>query len=163
MDRFLQRSVDVLTIIVGLAALIVIGARFVTPPASSVEIADNVRLDAEATGIDFSVESKTLLMVLRSDCGFCQESMPFYRRLLERDTSNVQVIVAAPPYDAGIGDYLASEEVNPDSVVFVNAGVLPVSGTPTLLVVDAEGLVTHAWVGLLNADREEEVFNALFG
>ena len=101
--------------------------------------------------------------MLQSECGYCQQSIPFYRRLLEHDTADVQIVVAAPPHDTGIEDYLASEWVNPDAVVFVEGGVLPVSGTPTLLLVDSEGLVTHAWIGLLDAGREAEVIDALFG
>lgn len=53
--------------------------------------------------------------------------------------------------------------IDPDAVVFVEGGVLPVSGTPTLLLVDSEGLVTHAWIGLLDAGREADVIEALFG
>ena len=29
-------------------------------------------------------------MVLRSDCRFCQQSMPFYPRLLERNTRDLE-------------------------------------------------------------------------
>ena len=58
--------------------------------------------------------------------------------------------------------YLASEDVTPDSVVFVDDGVLPVSGTPTLLMVDRDGVVTNAWIGLLSEERKAEVIDALF-
>ena len=102
-----------------------------------------------------------LILALRSDCPFCQQSMPFCRRLLARDRAGARIVVAAPPRDTGIGDYLAAESVAPDSVVFPAPGALPVPGTPTLLLVDSSGLVTHAWIGLLNADREREVFDAL--
>ena len=125
------------------------------------------RLESEAVGqrIDGAgldlAPYPTLIMALRSDCGFCQESMPFYRRLLARDRAGVRIIVAAPPADTGIADYLASESVNPDTVAFVEPDAVPVSGTPTLLLVDGEGLVTHAWIGLLNAEREAEVLDAV--
>lgn len=32
-----------------------------------------------------------------------------------------------------------------------------------MLLVDGQGLITHAWIGLLNGDREAEVISALFG
>ena len=102
-------------------------------------------------------------MVLQSDCGFCQESMPFYRRLLERDHEDLGIVVAAPPSDRVIGDYLASEGVNPDSIVFVDLSELSVPGTPTLLLADDEGQVMRAWVGLLNAEREAELIATVFG
>ncbi len=48
-------------------------------------------------------------------------------------------------------------------VLFVELGVLPVSGTPTLLLVGSDGLVTHSWIGLLDAKREAELLRVLFG
>ncbi len=119
-------------------------------------------MHASAIGGDFSTSRQTLIIALQSGCGFCQQSMPFYRRLLERDTDDVRIVVAAPPYDTGIGDFLAAEGVEPDSVVFAGTGALPISGTPTLLLVDGAGLVTHGWIGLLNAEREAEVLEAVF-
>ncbi len=90
--------------------------------------------------------------------------MPFYRRLVVVDRGDTQIVVVAPPRDAGvIGDYLASEGVAPDSVVFLGSGLLPVGGTPTLLMVDRDGVVTNAWIGLLDNEREAEVIDALFG
>ena len=145
-----------------------LGWRAVAPPAGPTgpafgQEAVGTSLDGGAIGIDFAEPRATLIMVLASDCPFCQESMPFYRRLLSHDRARVQVVVAAPVRDAGMGDYLASESVTPDAQVFVEAGILPVGGTPTLLVVDSEGVVTHAWVGLLDAEREADVLGVLFG
>ena len=164
---YIPRIADVVTILAGVALLVLVVFRSnsvinLPDPFTQLE-AESVGQRIDAVGrLDFA-ESQTLIMALQSDCGFCQKSMPFYRRLLERDANEVQIVVAAPPRDSRIGDYLASENVNPDSVVFVQPGTLPVQGTPTLLLVDNEGLVTHAWIGLLNADREAEVIDAMFG
>lgn len=111
----------------------------------------------------FDLNGRTLLMVLRSDCRFCQQSMPFYRRLLERSRQGVEIVVAAPASDTGIAGYLESEGVAPDSVVLVQPGTLPVQGTPSLLLVDDGGGVTQAWVGLLDTAREASVLDALSG
>lgn len=158
--RKLQVAADVATVVLAAAAIVALAVVYWPESPTAPETFD-VWID-ESTGIDPANAPRTLIMALDSGCGFCQESMPFYRRLLEHDTSDVQIVVAAPPYDTGIGDYLASEGVEPDSVVFAEPGALPVSGTPTLLLVDGEGLVTHAWIGLLSADREQEVFDALW-
>ena len=123
----------------------------------------DIVIEESLTGIDFSVAPRTLIIALQTDCQFCQESMPFYRRLLERDTSDVQMVVAAPSTDRGIGDYLASENIVPDSIVFVGPTSLPVSGTPTLLLADPEGVVTHLWLGQMAVESEAEIFEVLFG
>ena len=115
-------------------------------------------------GIDWTAAEHTLVLSLDSECVFCTESTPFYRRVQEYDTADVQVVVVAPFYDLGMNDYLAAQSLRPDEVVMVTElSTLPESGTPTLLLVDRDGLVTHAWIGLLSSDREEEVLAAVFG
>ena len=160
----LRRLTDIVVLVLGLSLLLVVVGRYLPFTFRTWQVPDayieDVFIDA-SSGVDFSAAPKTLVLVLRSDCVFCQESMPFYRRLLsDRDAADVQVVVAAPPFDTQIGEYLESERVYADSVVFVAADALPVSGTPTLLMVDNTGLITHAWLGQLNAEREQEVLSA---
>ena len=169
MDRVLGLLSDVLIIVVAVVVLGVIGIRYTslfgaptdfrTPGAQAV----GERIDSVGVDIDFGASAKTLVMALDSDCVFCQQSMPFYRRLLEADRADTQIVVATSPDDSAIIDYLSTERVNPDTVVFVEPGTLPVPGTPTLLLVDDQGLITHAWVGLLDDYREAEVISSLFG
>ncbi len=164
----LRRLTDIVVLLLGVCLLVVLVGRYVPFTFRTWQVPDTylseVFVDASLSGIDFSVAQKTLILVLQSDCVFCQESMPFYRRLLsDRGVTDVQVVAAAPPYDTRIGEYLVSEGVTVDSVVFVESGVLPVSGAPTLLMVDSKGLVTHAWLGLLNAEHESEVMSVAFG
>ena len=128
---------------------------FTPPPPPGV----GAVLDGEALGIDFTGQ-RTLIMVLASDCGYCLESMPFYRALLPK-LQAVQVVVAAPPSDRQIGEYLAAERVEPDDIVFVHGGELPVAGTPTLLLADGSGVIQEAWLGLLNEERQQEVSRSL--
>lgn len=166
MEISLPRVADAVTVLVGIALLVALPTSLLREDPLSPNL-----LEASVVGeridplgeVDFSTTTRSLVMVLQSDCVFCQESMPFYRRLVAADRSDAQIVVVAPPRDAGIiGDYLASEGVTPDSVVFVGSGVLPISGTPTLLLVDRDGVVTNAWIGLLSEEREAEVTDALF-
>ena len=157
----LGKLADAITVVVGVAVLAALGARYL----SSGPVAPGVgeRLDP-SVGIDVAAGSQALVLALQSNCQFCQESMPFYRRVLvERNSGELQIVVAAPSHDVGIGEYLAQEGLHPDDVVFVERGQVPVAGTPTLLVVDASGMVTHAWIGRLDADQEAEVMSVLFG
>ena len=156
----LQRFADGLTVVVGLVALGVIGARVFDSPASVAPAGPSeVQLDASAIGIDFSAADRTFVMVIQSDCPYCEESLAFYEGLPR--SAAVQVVIAAPAGDAEIEKYRAA--IEPDSVVFVEPGVMPVSSTPTLLLADRRGIVESAWVGLLDASREEQVMSAVFG
>lgn len=156
--RWLAATGDGITIIVGIVLLSVIGFRYLAPADNSPEL--DIRLD-RSLGIDWTESRATLIVALQSDCAYCRESMPFYRRLMEHDNDAVQIVVTAPPSDAGIADFLAEERVQPEALLYLEPGLLPVSGTPTLLLVDSAGVVTHAWIGLLNAAREREVLDAI--
>lgn len=151
-------AADVLTIAVCIVLLALFARAYLPAPPVATPIPTAVHLD----GVDFSTAPRTLIMALRSDCPFCQESMPFYRRLLARDREGAQFVVIAPAEDTEIGSYLASGGVEPDSVLFAEPDAMPVPGTPILLLVDSAGLVTEAWIGLLSAERERQVFDALW-
>ena len=165
-EKWVRIAGDTVTVVVGVLLIVVLGLRLLGGDRPGIQQQQqqvvDVRLESDI-GIDFAAASITLIMALQSDCGYCQESMPFYRRLLEHDTDDVQIVVAAPPGDSGIVAYLKSEGVTPDSVIFVELSRLPVSGTPTLVLTEGEGLVTHAWIGLLDAEREAELIDTLFG
>ena len=158
MQRRLQTAGDIVTILAGLAVMAVVVARYLPGEERGASVGAGPglgqRLDGETLGVDFST-GPTLILVLQSDCGFCRDSMPFYRRLLSR--ARIPVVVVAPLQDAGIAGYLGAQDVEPSAVVYAAAGDVPVTGTPTVLLVDADGVVAGSWPGLLSEAREHEV------
>lgn len=168
------RVADLLTIVVGVALLVVLALRMDTaelpPPTPIGGVASggpvipppDVNLDAAEVGIDWTAGVRTLLLVLQSDCEFCQQSVPFYRRLLDQDTDEIQNAVVAPARDVEMSPYLLSEGIIPDTLAFVENGVVPVPVTPTLLLVDSTGSVIHAWIGVLEPEQEAEVLAVTF-
>ena len=157
--KWVPAVADAATILVALVVLAVVGMRFVGggvlgPPPT------DVKLDAES-GIDFSRVERTLVAVLQSDCTFCAQSRPFYEQLGRRERDGVQIVIVAPPNDTGIDSYRSL--LAPDDLVFVRPGVLPVSSTPTLLLVARDGTVEATWIGLLSPEREAEVLTLVFG
>ena len=160
---------DVVLIVVGLVVMGMLLSRSTSPaPVIPAELlSEENRFVGQLytfDQVDWAAAQHTLVLSLDSECIFCTESIPFYRRMQAHDATDVQIVVVAPFYDFGMMDYLAAQNLQPDKVVMVNElNTLPDSGTPTLLLVDRDGLVTHAWIGLLSSDREEEVLSAVFG
>lgn len=146
-----------------LAAAMVVGIRHGATPQPAGVARSVFRLDGTAAGMDFSAARRTLVVAIRQDCPACAASMPFYRRLTDRAASDVRVVVAAPPGDVEIERYLAAHGVKADAVVRRTADTLPVSATPTLLLVDAAGFVEHFWVGVLSPAAEEDLLTGVFG
>ena len=144
--------------------MVVIGVVLVTMLASKlVDFASDeadqvVRLNDEMLGIDFAAAERTLLAVLRSDCVYCERSQPFYARLGTMPRSGVQIAIAGPPGDTGLETYV--ELLRADLVVFPEE--VPARGTPSLLLIDRQGVVEASWIGLLDVQGEEEVLTALF-
>jgi hypothetical protein len=52
----------------------------------------------ELAGVDFTKSDKTLLLVIRSTCKYCTESMPFYKGLAgdSKLTATVRIVAVSP-------------------------------------------------------------------
>jgi len=121
-------------------------------------------IDAVA-GVDFKAARRTLVMVVREDCRYCAESLPFYQKLTEARAKNpgqdLRVIVATTDAHETLAAYLRSNRVDVDKVVTIAAGALKVPGTPSLLLVDATGRILSFWRGKLPPQQEQEVLRVL--
>jgi hypothetical protein len=112
------------------------------------------------SGIDWRKSQKTLLLALSTACHFCTESSPFYRRLVNERTST-RLVALVPQAEEEGRAYLRSVGVGIDEVRHVTFKGLGLTGTPTLLLVDENGVVSDVWVGALTPNKEEEVISRL--
>jgi len=109
---------------------------------------------------------RTLVIAVSPLCHFCNESLPFYKQLLDRrnQTGSAVKVIAAVPNAKAREDELKTFQaggVQPDGVVPADFGSIKVPGTPTLMLVDREGKVLNVWVGKLEEDRQQEVLKSL--
>ena len=112
---------------------------------------------------------QTLVMAVAPGCHFCDESLPFYKQLIEERNqkgSKVQVMAAVPMQGAeetknAEQAKLTGAGVTPDHLVNVDFSAIKVPGTPTLLLVDHQGKVLDVWVGKLDPDGEKAVLARL--
>jgi hypothetical protein len=111
---------------------------------------------------DWKSHEMTLVMAMRSDCHFCQVSMPFYKHLAELQADNqfrAHLLAVMP--DTRAANPLQSGGINVQGVYELPLNSIHVSGTPTLLLVNASGRVDQAWVGLLTPAQEKDVITVL--
>ncbi|HZI18070.1 MAG TPA: hypothetical protein VEY09_05685 [Pyrinomonadaceae bacterium] len=118
---------------------------------------------AALPGVDWAQNGNTLLLVLSSDCRFCTESGPFYQRLArERESRPGVRLIAVLPQEVSEGrKYLEGLGVKVDEVRQASPLSTGAGGTPTLILVGADGTVKDSWVGRLAAPQEAEVLNRL--
>ena len=113
--------------------------------------------------ISYARRPLTLILFERSGCQYCTHSMPFYESLSSTlDRSRVQFVAASVEMKDVSEQYLHSHSVIPDFVVQLpSTRSYPIHGTPTLVLVDNAGKVRDSWVGVLDADGEPEVKDAI--
>jgi thioredoxin-related protein len=109
---------------------------------------------------------RAMVVALSPTCHFCNESMPFYKKLIEERNSKsspVKVIAAVPNEQAKAEENkkFAEAGVKPDQVVTMDFAAIKVPGTPTVLHVDNNGKVLDVWVGKQDSGGERKILKKL--
>jgi hypothetical protein len=104
-------------------------------------------------------------MAIREDCSYCQDSMPFYRKLTAARGANeravIRLVVVSTDAAPSMSAHLRASQVQVDDVVSITPGKMKIPGTPLLLLVDGNGKVKQVWRGRLGPQQEREVLAAL--
>jgi len=111
-------------------------------------------------GVDWKQSKQTLVLALSTGCHYCTDSAPFYRQLASIPRST-RLIALLPQPIAESRDYLRSLGVTVDDVKQVQFSSIKINGTPTLLLVNANGLVTKSWIGKLAEDQQKDVLKEI--
>lgn len=115
----------------------------------------------EIPGVAWNPSHLSAVVYLSTRCHFCDESMPFYRRLAEqhqKDPSRIPDFLAiSPEAPAQVEEHLRDNHVTFDQVYQIGLPHSFLRGTPTLLIVDGDGVVRRVDVGKLSAIKEEEI------
>lgn len=113
--------------------------------------------------IDWAQKDQTLLITLQKGCHYCAESAPFYQRLAREVDSRqkTQLVAVLPQATTETLQYLSDLSVPISNVRQATLGSLKVAGTPTLIMVNREGIVTDVWIGKLSPEKESEVLSKL--
>lgn len=124
-------------------------------PSSSIETGTKITLP----NWDWSTSPQTLVLVLSSDCKYCTASAPFYRRLVSQGSlsQSTRLLAIFPQAPKESRDYLASLEIQIDDLQRAAPAALGAKGTPTLILINASGVVIQSWEGLLPPNAEAEV------
>ena len=102
--------------------------------------------------VDYGSAQQTLLIALNTDCSYCKESVPLYRRVMDAyppGSKSVRVVALFPNKSKEVADYLTANSLKVDSISDVNFTTLHVSGTPTMILVNSRGELQNFWLGRL--------------
>lgn len=109
-------------------------------------------------GYDWHSYPETLVVAVRRGCIYCERSYPLYRRLdsLEHGGGlKPHMLIVMPDDPVGGAELLRSQQITSQSISNTPLGDVKVSGTPTLLLVDANGRLLQSWVGELDSSKAD--------
>src|SRR6202044_401626 len=121
-------------------------------PSRPVQIGANMK--HLSLGVDWSANNRTLLLALQTNCHFCTESAPFFRRLAAASVGNARTVAVLPQSPDAAKQYLDGLGVRVDEIKQASLPGIGVTGTPTLMLVDSSGFVRGAWTGVLTSGGE---------
>jgi thioredoxin-related protein len=111
-------------------------------------------------GVNWQQNKQTLVLALSNTCHFCTESGPFYQRIT-KSRGGTRLVAVVPQTESEGKRYLETLGVSVDDIKQTSLDSIRVRGTPTLLLVNSEGVVINTWIGKLPAQGEEDVLSKL--
>ena len=130
-------------------------------PQAATAAAVGADLKSRLPGVDWRKNGRTLVLAISTQCHFCKDSTPFYRKLQEQVGKSLKTVAVLPQPVAEAERYLDGEGVHVDQVKQATMGDIGVQGTPTMLLVNSAGVVIKTWVGKIQPEQEQEVLAAL--
>lgn len=112
-------------------------------------------------GINWKDNGKTLILYLSTTCGYCNASVPFYQRIENEKEATIKTVAVFWQREDEAQKYLESHKIKADKILSVSLSDIGISGTPTILIVDENGLISDLWLGKLDANKEAEVLTKL--
>ena len=116
--------------------------------------------------VNWSRSPKNVVIGVKSTCKYCAASLPFFRRISGarggRGTGISVIAISSEEPEITRG-FLGKADVAVDQVLQVPLERLGIRGTPTVLLVDARGVVQKEFAGALSHEGEEALLTALSG
>jgi hypothetical protein len=164
----MKNKVEVAANVVVIVLAVAIGSVFLMDRFASGSPGPNeVRVGDQFPGLpayNWKAHNRTLVLALRNGCHFCEDSMPFYRRLAQLEQSNqigVHLIAVFPDDPVVVRQVVETQQLTIEVVAAFELGQVKVQATPTLMLVDEQGRVSKVWMGELQAAEEAEVIAAI--
>ena len=164
MMRILKRAGACLLIVVAVLLIVkVVRRNFFPRLAATPRLSSSLGVKINLADVDWQKSNRTLVLVLDKSCGYCNKSTPFYQRILrEKGARNDLHVIAVFPHNVEDGKtYLREHGLDITDVRQATLQSLGVRGTPTLFLVDDQGVVKGKWVGWVRAELESALLQRI--
>lgn len=111
-------------------------------------------------GVTYGAAKLQLVLFLKSTCGYCTNSIPFYRRVRDeaKRQESVRLIAVSSEPSGTLQEYLKRNGLTVDQVVSQQHKAL---GTPTVVLVDSAGIIKGVWEGQQGSAEEDQILRAI--
>lgn len=110
-------------------------------------------------------KSRTLVLALKKGCHFCEESMPFYRRLMAMQQAgqlNAQIVAVFPDSSLDATEVMQSQGLSIIPVFSaVRLDTFKITGTPTVFLVDQNARIVKPWIGKQDLAGESDIIRTV--
>jgi hypothetical protein len=160
--KLLEKIANVF-VIIGIAVFLAIAFksgfwRPVRPPQTQASMMQALRgKTIEVSGLSFPRSRASVLLVISTQCHFCEESLPFYRALSTELKGKADLLAVLPQPQPEAAAFLHAAHVEATQVATASPMQLGVTGTPTLLLLDRNGRVQDVWLGRLDDAQQAQV------
>jgi hypothetical protein len=159
MERILRPAAVVLLAIISIVTGILVARQFIRSKTHQQSTLQGRRL---AANIDWTRSDRTLVLALQVRCRYCADSIGFYRTLVPKAANQgIRVVGIFPDDTLEAEEYLRHSELVIPEILRSSLASLGITGTPTILLVNKEGIVDKMWEGKLPPMAEKQVFEAL--
>jgi hypothetical protein len=153
-------NLAVLALCVTIAVVVVRGRQSAQTSTSTVSNAHKGQVFPAIENVSYEKAESTLVLALNTQCKFCKESLPFYRKLLSTHSSN-QIAVIFPNPDREVREFVEHAKLSVHALGDQDFSKFQIDGTPTLVLVGRDGKVRDLWTGELSAASEKQVISAI--
>ena len=157
---------NILIIVVSLILGVILVQKYFLAPSKTLsrpnQIEPVIGSKVNLRDMAWSPQSKTLILAMQTGCHFCNESMPFYKRLIEATKDkNIKLVAVFPTSVEDSTAHLDSLGIKNLEVKQMPLTNIQVRGTPTLILTNSDGEILNFWVGKLPPEKEAEVIDKL--
>jgi thioredoxin-related protein len=158
--RVLDRTLNILTVCLLVAVAAGMIRQEVKPLSSSSHDVPESGTKLDLDSVDWANNHTTLLMVLRSNCQYCENSAAFHHALAAHPPAGIHIMaVFGKGSDTllSANAYLSAHRIPVSDVRVAALSAVRARGTPTLELVDGTGHVVRSWLGELSVSDQQEV------
>ena len=171
--KALDIAANIATILVSLLLSLVLVRQFLlpppspasrqsrTPPSAVTPAARGSDLRKSLPGVNWEKNGRTLVLAISTQCHFCTDSAPFFKRLRKEVPAGTKLLAVLPQPAAEGRQYLTNLGVEVDDIEQTTLNAIGVRGTPTLLLVASSGKVSDVWEGRLEPNQQDQVLATL--